>query len=89
MSRNILMASILVFVSATATAADAVNINTASADRLAAQLNGVGEVRAQAIVDYRQNEGEFPSVGALSNVKGIGPATLSDNRGNMTVEGSQ
>jgi competence protein ComEA len=89
MTRNILLASTLVLVSAAATAASAVNINTASAERMAAELNGVGEVRAQAIVDYRQNEGAFPSVGALSNVKGIGPATLSDNRGNMTVEGSQ
>jgi len=56
-----------------------VNINTASAEQLALILNGVGEQRAQAIVDYRERHGSFQSANDLISVKGIGQATLEDN----------
>jgi len=56
-----------------------INLNTASADELAA-LKGVGEKKAQAIVDYREKQGKFTSVDQLEEVSGIGPATLDANR---------
>jgi competence protein ComEA len=62
-----------------------VNINTADAPALSAELNGVGEKRAQAIVDYRKKNGPFKSVDDLLNVKGIGPAMLKKNRSKLSI----
>lgn len=60
-------------------AADKVDINTASATELAAALNGVGESKAQAIVDYRAEHGPFKSVEQLAQVRGIGLKTVEKN----------
>lgn len=57
-----------------------VNINTASADELAATLRGVGESKAQAIVDHRELNGLFSSLEQLTDVRGIGAATLEKNK---------
>ncbi|WP_444897936.1 ComEA family DNA-binding protein [Microbulbifer sp. EKSA008] len=57
-----------------------VNVNSASAVELAERLNGIGEARAQLIVEYREVHGPFTSVEQLLNVKGIGAATLDKNR---------
>jgi competence protein ComEA len=61
-----------------------INVNTASATDLEA-LPGVGEVIAQAIVDYRTENGPFTSVDQLLDVSGIGDATLADIRDLVTV----
>ncbi|NVJ68272.1 MAG: helix-hairpin-helix domain-containing protein [Gammaproteobacteria bacterium] len=57
-----------------------VNINTASADQLATSLKGVGLKKAQAIIEYRKEYGDFKSVNELTAVKGIGEKTLAKNR---------
>lgn len=57
-----------------------VNINTATAQELAAILPGIGEVKAQSIVDYREAVGGFNSVDELVEVSGIGAATLEKIR---------
>ncbi|NLC28265.1 MAG: ComEA family DNA-binding protein, partial [Campylobacteraceae bacterium] len=49
----------------------AVNINTANVEELAT-LKGIGEKKAQAIIEYREANGGFKTVDELSNVKGIG-----------------
>jgi competence protein ComEA len=41
------------------------------------ELPGIGEVRAKAIVDYREANGPFASIDAVMDVTGIGPATLA------------
>ena len=64
----------------------AVNINKADAATLASALNGVGTARAQEIVRYRETYGPFKSVEELADVKGIGMATLDDNRARITLE---
>jgi competence protein ComEA len=64
---------------ATTTTATSVNINTASAEVLATVLNGVGEKRAQAIVEYREEHGPFVDKKDLLKVKGIGDAVLAKN----------
>lgn len=61
-------------------ATTSVNINGASAAELAAGLNGVGLSKAEAIVRYREQFGDFQSVDELTDVTGIGAATVERNR---------
>jgi competence protein ComEA len=61
-----------------------VNVNTASATELET-LDGIGEVIAAAIVDYRTQNGPFTSVDQLEDVSGIGPSTLEAIRDAVTV----
>lgn len=53
-----------------------VNINTASAAELDA-LPGIGPTTAQAIVDYRLQNGPFQVIQDIQNVPGVGPATFA------------
>ena len=52
-----------------------ININNASNEQLAS-IKGIGNSKAQAIVDYRQKNGHFTRLEELVNVKGIGPNTF-------------
>ncbi len=52
-----------------------ININTAEAWLLGA-LPGIGEVRAQAIVDYRTLNGSFRDIYELKKVEGLGDVTF-------------
>lgn len=61
-----------------------VNINTASVHHLQ-RINGIGETRARAIVEYREAHGNFKSVDELENVSGIGKKTLDEIRDLITV----
>lgn len=55
------------------------NINTASAEELRT-LPNIGERMAERIIDYRTEHGDFASVDALQDVKGIGPKTIEKLR---------
>lgn len=61
-----------------------VNINTANAVELDA-LPGIGEVKATAIVDYRQNNGLFTSLEDLMKVEGINPSLFDKLIGLITL----
>lgn len=61
-----------------------ININTASFEELQT-LYGIGPVKAQAIIDYRNEKGFFNTVEELVNVPGIGPKTLEKIRDEITV----
>ncbi len=61
-----------------------IDVNTASATELE-ELDGVGEVIAAAIVDYRTQNGPFTSVDQLEDVSGIGPSTMEGIRDSVTV----
>ncbi|VAW58194.1 hypothetical protein MNBD_GAMMA11-1048 [hydrothermal vent metagenome] len=65
--------------------ADEVNINQADVATLAEHLKGVGEKKAQAIVEYRKQNGPFASVDDLQNVKGISLKTIEKNRQNLSL----
>lgn len=65
---------------AVSTVDNRVNINTADAATLALALDGVGSTRAEDIIAYREQHGDFESIEALAQVRGIGPATLERNR---------
>lgn len=65
-------------------AADKININSASADELQL-LDGVGPSTANAIVEYREQNGAFASVDDLVNVKGIGEKKVASMAENVTV----
>ena len=65
--------------------AETVNINKADAATLQHYLTGVGAVKAEAIVAYRNKHGRFKSVDDLQKVKGIGEAIIRKNRDNLSV----
>jgi competence ComEA-like helix-hairpin-helix protein len=65
-------------------AAEKININTASAEMLQ-ELDGVGPALAERIVEYRKGS-PFESPQELTEVKGIGPKTLNDIEGRISVE---
>ncbi len=56
-----------------------VNINTASVETLSL-LKGVGEKKAQAIVEWRDKNGGFKQVSQIVSVKGIGDSILEANK---------
>lgn len=62
----------------------AVNVNTASADQLTS-LDGIGSVKAQAIVADRKANGDYDSLDQLARVKGIGNKTVDGLRSEATV----
>lgn len=62
-----------------------VNINTADAETIAAELNGIGPSKAKAIVAYRTKHGPFRSVDDLSLVKGIGERTVERIRTDVQI----
>ena len=66
--------------------ADAVDVNTAGLEELMT-LPGIGEVRAQAILDYRAEHGPFRYPEELIRVKGIGEGILSGILDQITTGG--
>jgi competence protein ComEA len=62
-----------------------VNVNTADAETISAELKGIGLAKAQAIVDYRSKHGPFKSADDLTLVKGIGESTLDAVRADVLV----
>ena len=61
-----------------------VNINTASVSELDA-LPGIGPTTAQAIVDYRLQNGQFQFIQDIQKVPGIGPTTYDRIKDYITV----
>lgn len=62
-----------------------VNVNTADAETISAELKGIGLSKAQAIVEYRKKHGPFKNAEELSLVKGIGERTVDMNRSDILV----
>ncbi len=62
------------------------DINRASAEEIVAKLDGIGHKKAQAIIQYRQQQGAFRKVDDLLAVKGIGEKTLAKNRDKIIIQ---
>ena len=60
-----------------------VNINTADAQTIASNLNGIGLKKAEAIVTWREEHGKFTDLVELEQVKGIGQKTVEKNKENI------
>lgn len=69
----------------TAEAVSKININTADAESLMS-LKGIGAVKADAIIEYRRQNGPFKSIEEIMNVKGIKKATFEKIKDSITVE---
>ncbi len=52
-----------------------IDVNTASAMELQ-RIKGIGPKTAQAIIEFRNQNGPFNSIQAVTRVKGVGPKTL-------------
>ncbi len=76
----------LLFLPFAAFSAGSVNINTADAQTIASTLTGIGQAKAEAIVEHREANGPFRSVEDLLRVKGIGEKTLEANRERIRLE---
>ena len=61
-----------------------VNINTADVSELTT-LNGIGEKKAQAIIEYREEFGLFSKVEDLMNISGIGEKTFENLQADITI----
>jgi competence protein ComEA len=64
-----------------------VNINSASEKQLA-ELDGIGPVKAKAIVDYRMKNGPFKSTQDIKKVDGVGDATYDKIKGDLVLSGT-
>lgn len=62
-----------------------ININTALADELV-KLKGIGEKKAETIIEFRESNGPFKMPEDLMKVPGIGPKTFEANKTRIVVE---
>lgn len=85
---TLFLTAILLFSSAAFSASAAsgkLNINTASAEQIADGMNGIGDSKARAIVQYREKNGKFRRLEDLEKVDGIGAKTIEKNRTRISL----
>ncbi len=81
-----LLLAVLMWFAISGVALAVVNINTATKEELTT-LKGVGEKRAQEIINYRTKNGPFKTVDDLDKVPGIGPGIMKQIRSEITTTG--
>ncbi len=65
--------------SKTQSTAGKINLNTADIKTITGSFKGIGQKRAQAIINYRNAHQGFKSVAELGDVRGIGKAYIKKN----------
>lgn len=66
------------------TETNTININSATIEELLT-LSGIGESKAKAIIEYREENGNFKNIEDIMNVPGIGEALYEKIKDNITV----
>lgn len=61
-----------------------ININLADINELK-KITGIGDVKAQSIIEYREKNGGFKSVDEIKNVDGIGEKTFEKIKEKITL----
>ena len=61
-----------------------VNINTASKEELLT-ITGIGDSKAEAIISYREENGDFKAIEDIKNVSGIGDSLFEKIKEFITV----
>ena len=61
-----------------------ININEASKELLMT-LTGIGESKADKIIEYREKEGKFNAIGDIKNVEGIGDSLFEKIKNYITI----
>jgi competence protein ComEA len=62
-----------------------VHLNTASAEKITEVLKGIGPKKAEAIIEWRKQNGKFTKIEQLLEIKGIGEKTLAANKGRIKL----
>lgn len=62
-----------------------VNINTATVEELMS-LKGIGEKKAESIIEHREKDGPFATIEDLKDVKGVGDKIFNTIKHLITVE---
>lgn len=63
---------------------DIININSATLEQLMT-LDGIGESKAKAIIEYRETNGPFSKIEDITNVSGIGENVYQKIKDRLTV----
>ena len=82
--KSLFFAVILSLISFSASA-EIVNLNKANASALQHYLKGIGEKKANNIVQYRQEHKKFKSVEEIQEVKGIGEVIYSKIKSSLSL----
>ncbi len=81
----LVLAFISVVVASQVVATEKININTATLEQLMS-LKGIGDAKAEAIIEYREAHGPFECIDDLKNVKGIGDKIFDSIKSEITIE---
>lgn len=84
-----ILTAVIFSVSSVAVASESVDINSADAETIAQSLQGIGPVKAQAIVAFRNKNGLFKSIDQLKLISGIGDALLLRIKPYLVLSGTE
>lgn len=70
--------------SSSSSSGDVININTANKEQLM-KISGVGKTKAEAIISYREKNGDFKKKEDITKVHGIGKATFEKIKDKIEV----